>query len=160
MSILTLRRIQEVAWDSNAPIVVAYIDIKKAFDSPPRQLILDGLRMIGCPPALLSIVEQLHTDVRCTVQNNEDATFTMDRGVRQGCCLGPILFIILYEILLRLAELDADDLGVELTADSAVDGVNFPNATPAKAKFSVGTFADDCVILATSTPPLQRALNR
>ena len=55
---------------------------------------------LGCPPDVLAMVEAIHEMPSATVRNS-DKSFLMARGIRQGCLLGPTLFIILLDYLLE-----------------------------------------------------------
>ena len=132
-----------------------FIDIRKGFDSLPRQLIFDCLRFLGCPPALLKILQELHTDVIGTITGSGTAAkFTAHRGVRQGSTEGPLLFNIVYECLLQRAGLESDGMGVELDYVPGLDKVAIPAATPSGVKVSCLEFVDNLCLLAHSPEAL------
>ena len=74
---------------------ILFLDLVKAFDRVPRELLWELLGKFGVPPKLVRLLKALHQDVfvkfevdgithevRCTI------------GVKQGDILGPVLFII------------------------------------------------------------------
>ena len=79
----TLRSLQQHCTDSNTPLVVAFLDFKRAFDSIPKWLIIDRLRHIGCPAPLLKMVRAMNCGVRATMSGSRNACFETSRGVRQ-----------------------------------------------------------------------------
>ena len=88
--LFVLRRYQEEVRRANVPLAALFIDFKKAFDSPPREAILECLEAMGVPPVLVKLVGQIHEGSKAKVQGT-DAWFQLLRGVRQGCVLGPLL---------------------------------------------------------------------
>ena len=75
--------IQQHGNDSNAPIVAVFLDFRRAFDSPPKRLILDRLAHLGAPLQFLSMIKRLNGSVKATVAGDPSATFSTDRGVKQ-----------------------------------------------------------------------------
>jgi hypothetical protein len=90
---------------------VVFIDFAKAIDSPPRAAIWECLEWSGCPPDLLAVIMAINTDPRGKLQgSNENECFQVTHGVRQGCVLGPTLFIIVLDYCLHLAGTESIDL--------------------------------------------------
>ena len=72
---------------------VLFLDLVKAFDRVPHELLWAILRKFGVPPKLVSLLESLHKHVY--VKFNVDGVehvITCIIGVKQGDILGPILF--------------------------------------------------------------------
>ena len=72
---------------------VLFLDLVKAFDRVPRELLWMILRKFGVLPKLVSLLESLHEHVY--VKFNVDSVghvITCIIGVKQGDILGPILF--------------------------------------------------------------------
>ena len=101
-SALCLKLLQQHAADVSAPLCVLFLDVKKAFDSIPRPLIMQALESIGVPYPLIRFYEQVHTDVICRI-GGKGESFTMGRGVRQGSPEGPVLFALAYQLILQQA---------------------------------------------------------
>ena len=72
---------------------ILFIDLVKAFDRVPRELLWKVLLKFGVPLKLVRLLESLHAHVNITFIVN-DVTNTIDCiiGVKQGDILGPILF--------------------------------------------------------------------
>ena len=72
---------------------VLFLDLVKAFDRVPRQVLWSILEKFGVPAKLVSLLKALHTEfkVKFTV---DEVTQTLNCiiGVKQGDVLGPILF--------------------------------------------------------------------
>ena len=75
---------------------VAYIDFARAFDSVVHSKLLFKLRSYGITGNLYNwISEFLSNRSQCTVVENKFSSIkSVDSGVIQGSCLGPVLFIL------------------------------------------------------------------
>ena len=72
---------------------VFFLDLVKAFDRVPRELLWTILHKFGVPPKLVSLLKSLHDHVY--VKFNVDGVehvLTCTIGVKQGDILGPVLF--------------------------------------------------------------------
>ena len=58
-----------------------------------------ALRSKGIPEDVVSVLKELHTTPMGKLDKCN--TFAVERGVRQGCVLGPLMFIILFDYLLK-----------------------------------------------------------
>ena len=73
---------------------VMFLDLVKAFDRVPRNLLWDVLKKFGVPPKLIKLIKSLHERVK--VKFSIDGiihTIESIIGVKQGDILGPVLFI-------------------------------------------------------------------
>jgi ribonuclease HI/exonuclease III len=110
-----------------------FLDTAKAFDSIDHDWALHVLAKAGFPPWVISFVKGSLHDVRVSPCFGKELVDWIDirRGVKQGCPLSPLIFIIAYDpLLFSLSKLPyisrfafADDLAI--TADS------IPAITPA-----------------------------
>jgi hypothetical protein len=80
-----------------------FLDTRKAFDSIHHQFLMEVLRRIGLPVWLINVIEALLADVEVSpvLANDKSLRIPIKRGVKQGCPLSPILFIILFDVLLH-----------------------------------------------------------
>ena len=79
-----------------------FIDTAKAFDSLDHKYLFSVLDRIGMPSWVINIVRGLMTDVRVRpkLPGRIRTTIPIKRGVKQGCPLSPLLFILAYDPLL------------------------------------------------------------
>ena len=101
---------------------ILFMDTAKAFDSIDHIFIHEAIRRTGLPPWFSALVRGLlhSAQVKPAFRGAEDRWIQIRRGVKQGCPLSPLLFVICYDILLRqiddLPDADpfacADDLAV------------------------------------------------
>ena len=101
--ILTLRNIIEQSIEWNEQININFIDFKKAFDSLNRSVIWKILKKYGVPVKLINLIKTLYEGYECCVilENRLSDWFSVETGVRQGCILSPILFLVTIDWVMR-----------------------------------------------------------
>ena len=97
-AILAIRCLLQRRIENQQPLCMTFIDLKKAFDSIDREVLFIALRDFGIPGDIISLIEALQT--KPIGKLDKDNNFVVNRGVRQGCVLGPLLFVILFDFLL------------------------------------------------------------
>ena len=104
---------------------MAFVDLEKAFDRVPREVVWWALRTLGVDEWLVTVIKAMYADTSTMVKLNGKVSggFGVKVGVHQGSVLSPLLFIIVMEALsktfregLPMELLYADDL--VLMADS------------------------------------------
>ena len=82
---------------------MVFLDLKKAFDHVPHQLIWYSLHDHGIAEQLMKWVQMLYINatshVRCAV--GESDSFSVKVGVHQGLTLSPLLFILVSDTIMR-----------------------------------------------------------
>ena len=101
--IATLRIILEQSLEWNSPIYVNFIDYEKAFDSVDRETLWKLLRHYGVPEKVTNIIKNSYEGMICKVVHGQHLTdaFQVRTGVRQGCLLSPILFLLAIDWVLK-----------------------------------------------------------
>ena len=84
------------------PLIVTFVDFKKAFDSINRSVMFSVLRHYGIPETLVNAIQVLYTNSSSSVMVDGSISkpFCVSTGVLQGDALTPFLFIILVDYLL------------------------------------------------------------
>ena len=77
------------------------IDQMKAFDRVSWSYLLATVEKQNFPPLILNWIRVLYTDISSCVKVNgfSSDTFKVTRGVRQGCPLSPVLYVVFSEAL-------------------------------------------------------------
>ena len=79
------------------------IDIEKAYDSVPYELIDLMLQKHACPERMRTLIQRAHTNraIKFRINNKNGQPLTPLRGVAQGSPLSCILFVLCMQPLLR-----------------------------------------------------------
>jgi hypothetical protein len=157
LHIHVLGRIQEACRSADLKAFAVFVDFEKAFDSPPRKALYEGLSWIGIPSDLLAMVMAIHECPRGKVRGSS-VWFRVARGVQQGCVLGPTMFIILLEFCKRMAGLS--DLGIRLKCVDKKQ-IHLPmDLSEATFQVGFGEYADNMALVDRSPASLSAALSR
>ena len=71
------------------------LDLSLAFDLVPRWAMFASLTRFGVTDSLCCLIMQWHDRNQYKIQHQGlEATMLLTRGVRQGCCLAPLLFAV------------------------------------------------------------------
>ena len=127
---------------SNLGGAVISLDQEKAFDRVDWGFMLSVLEKMNFGPSFQSWVNLLYTDIFSHVLVNgfTSEAFRVTRGVRQGCPLSPLLYILVAETIASAVRKDLD-----------IDGFLLPNGRTMK----VFQYADDTSVLVMSDHSLR-----
>ena len=97
--IFSLRNMMEKRWEFGRDMVMTFIDIEKAYDSVPRQLVWEVLRRKQVNRAEVQMIKAMYKNCVSSVKTRIGETnwFKVETGLRQGSVLSPILFIIVMD---------------------------------------------------------------
>ena len=121
----------------------AFLDLKKAYDTIPRETIWQRLNQVGIKGKMLRVLKSLYNGVQSAVVVEEEITdwFQVNMGLRQGCMLSPILFILVIDELAR--QIKRSSKGTRL----------------GNLRVNILMFADDIVLIAENPEDLQHLLD-
>ena len=99
--IFTLRILQEKYREKGKYLHMVFVDLEKAFDRVPRDLIWWSMRKKGIPEQYVAIIQDMYKDTQTRVKTRSDTTeyFDIEVGLHQGSALSPLLFIIVMDVL-------------------------------------------------------------
>lgn len=104
---------------------ILFLDTRKAFDSLDHRFIQETLRHVGMPTWLCNAVVGLMSDVKITPMIFLcRAKIAIERGVKQGCPLSPLLFVLAYDVLLHRLSSNKDLRHYAFADDLAVESQN------------------------------------
>ena len=102
-AIFVVRQMQERYREKNKELYFAFIDLEKAFDRVPRDIMRWALRKAGVEEWLVQAVMSLYRNPRTCIKIQEvfSGEFEVGVGVHQGSVLSPLIFIIVMDVLAR-----------------------------------------------------------
>ena len=132
--------------DQKVPGILLFIDFEKAFDTIEWTFIQNVLKCFNFGPVIRKWVSVLYKDVESAVMNGGYSTnyFKVSRGVRQGCPLSPLLFVLGVEILAQT-----------IRQSTSCRGIKLPQSVEAK----ISQFADDTTLICRNVNALCENMN-
>ena len=132
-----LREIDDII-ESGRPMksdnIILSLDYEKAFDTISTDAIIKALRYYGFGETFVKWIQTLLFERRSCVKNGGHLSefFQMFRGVRQGCPISPLLFILTVELFAK-----------NVRGDKNIKGISIPGA-PESVK--IRQYADDTTL--------------
>lgn len=98
--------------DSNG--ILMAVDYAKAFDTIRWSIIDKALDLFGFGEVITAAVKTLFADIKTCIYNSgfSSGFFAPTRGIRQGCCCSPSLFVIAVELLAIMVRKSEDIKGI------------------------------------------------
>jgi len=102
-AIFIVRQVQEKFVNKKQDLWMAFVDLEKAFDRVPREVVWWALRTMGIEEWIVRLIMSMYDGVTTAVKTDrgESEAFTVNVGLHQGSVLSPLLFIIVLEALSR-----------------------------------------------------------
>ena len=153
--IFTVRQMSEKAVEHRVKQFFIFVDLRKAYDSVPREALWKGLGKLGVPGVLVNIVRSFHENMNAQIRLDGELLegIGVNNGLRQGCTIAPTLFnlyscAVTERWLSRIRHVE----GVGTTILYKIDQQLFRRSTSGAEEFVIGEcqFADDVALLATS----------
>ena len=167
-SIFVCRQLLEKGREQRQPVSIAFVDLKKAFDTVDRSLLFSILERFGCPPVFLGLLRAMHSGNTAAVRvgGNLSDTFDVTMGVKQGCVLAPVLFNVFLLAVTLLSTRSAESRGrsagirVRYRCDGGAFRLARLKARGRTQQMVVRDlqYADDAAILARDSRELQEEL--
>jgi hypothetical protein len=133
--------------DKNKVGILLAIDFKKAFDSLKWDFMREALIAFNFGPSFLHWIDTLYNSPEANIKNNGfvSETFVIEKGIRQGCPISGLLFVLAVEILAN-----------KLRKSNTLKGLHL-GATDARV--TVSQYADDTVLFLNNKTEICNALN-
>ncbi len=116
---------------------IIFLDFQKAFDTIEWVFIHEALKKFNFGPQFIHWIKTIYTNPGAKIKNNGwlSDTFEISRGIRQGCPVSALLFIIAVEVL-----------ALNLKNDNTIQGIKIVSNHGEK-EVKVMQYADDTVLL-------------
>lgn len=126
-------------------MVALFVDLKAAFDTVNREILIKTLREKGVREELVVRIAQLGVETRSRVRigNERGECFWTARGVRQGCPISPLLFNLL------TADLE-EEMGK----------IKWGGVKIGKERIYTLSYADDIVLMAENEEEMKSMIER
>ena len=132
-NVALLRDVVEYASSSGTPVAILSLDQEKAFDRV--DFMRSTLSAMGFGPSFISWVDLFYFHVQSAVNVNGYLSpfFSLSRGVRQGCPLSPLLYVLLSEVL-----------AANIRCNPRISGLCLPGSSPLSP---ISQYADDTSLI-------------
>jgi len=103
MPVFTVRQMQENFGVKGKKLYFGFVDLEKAFDRVPREVMQWAMHKLGVEESLVSAVMSMYTGAKTVVRTvyGNSSGFEVKVGMHQGSALSPLLFVIVMESISR-----------------------------------------------------------
>jgi Reverse transcriptase (RNA-dependent DNA polymerase) len=98
-TIFLIRQLMERHWEEKKYLHMIFIDLEKAYDKIPRNIIWWALKRKLVPTKYVTLIKDMYTNVvTCvTACDGESDTFTIKIGLHQVSALSPYIFTLVMD---------------------------------------------------------------
>ena len=159
--IFVARQLIEKTREHEDSLFVMFVDLKKAYDSVPRNALWTVLAKCGVPPTMLSIIRSFHEGMQAGVRVGSSVTdrFEVRNGLRQGCTMVPTLFNIYFNAMVGRWRIQSVEAGVPILYKHGrkLVGDRTAKSRLLKAQVTESQFADDLALYAVTRTAFESA---
>jgi hypothetical protein len=153
-------------------LVRCYVDLTKAYDKVNRELLWKLLRLYGIPEELIRIIISFHQGAVAKLRFNgmisPEEIIRLERGLKQGSVLSPVLFNIFMGAIISKFEEQCTEkinagmeyIGINIKynfSGNLLDMARLNKKTAPSSSFTLldVLYADDCVLFGNSVSSMQ-----
>ena len=126
--ITVLRNVIEQSTEWQRKLYILFVDYQKAFDSLHRESLWKLLRAYGVPQKIVNVIKQFYCRFTCSV-GSSDLRFEVKSGVRQGCVMSGLLFIVAIDWITSRTTQDARR-GIRWTLFTQLEDLDYADDIP------------------------------
>ena len=143
-NIRTMLDILDITKEHADPGLMVTIDFKKIFDTISWEFLQKTLVYFNFGPVFQKYIKLLYTSPQCCITNNGNHTafFTTKRGIRQGCPISALLFILCVETL-----------AISIRGNTNIHGIQLQNKY-----IKITQYADDTCLYLNGTNSLENVI--
>ena len=132
---LDLEKAEEKQESSRKTSISALVTMPKPLDCVDHNKLWKILQEMGIPDHLTCLLRNLYAGQEATVRTGHGTTdwFQIGKGIRQGCILSPCLFNLYAEHIIRNAELEEAQAGIQI-AGRNINNLRYADDTTLMAK--------------------------
>ena len=138
---------------------MVFVDLRKAYDSVPREALWRVLTKYGVPPVLVNIIKSMHEGMKAEVTIDGQVTpeFEVNNGLRQGCTIAPTLFNLYFIMVIACWRERCQSLGVDILYKCGGKLIRERTRRPNNTTVNELLFADDTAVVSTTREKMEGA---
>ena len=157
--IFCTRQFVEKAREHNTKIYMLFVDLRKAYNSVPRQALWMVLQKYGVPPVMVNLVKYLHDGMKAEVRIDGNVTpeIEVQNGLGQGSTIAPTLFNLYFNLAIESWRQRCQPFGVDVLYKCSGRLVGERSRRPSTLTATELLFADDAVGGSTTRESIERS---
>ena len=130
--------------------IILFLDLEKAFDKVNRDFLYRVLEKFEFGDKFISYIKVLYSNAHSCIMNNnwQSVYFPLKRGLRQGCPISALLFILVIEVL-----------AIDLKQCQKIKGIDLMGDTET-VEIKISQFADDTTIFIADEQSLNTVMEK
>ena len=134
---------------SNNSGMIVSLDFAKAFDSIDTNAIFNALDKFNFGRNYINMIKTLVNKNKSCVQNGGWLSdwFDIERGIKQGCCVSPLLFILVVEIM-----------AIKIRSEQSISGIRISSGKYNSNPIKILQYCDDTTLTLSSSNELTSAI--
>ena len=157
--IFCARQLVEKAREHNIKLYFLFVDLRKAYDSVPREALWQALKKYGFSSTLVNIIRSLHDGMKAevTVGGSTTPEIQVTNGLTQGCTIAPTLFNLFFNLVIEQWRKRCQPFGVEILYKCGGKLVGERTRRPLTTTATELQFLDDAAFVGSTREQIERA---
>ena len=157
-----VRQLIEKSIEHDCAVHICFVDLEKAFDSVPREILRLLLKERGIEEQVVQLIVDIHDGTHCVVKSSceKSSKFEVTTGVRQGCAMSPVLFNLIMDKIVCEALNKAKVGGVEI--EYRKEGslyMNYRVKAQGTSIIKAAMYADNLALIGKTSSELQKLVD-